>query len=401
MNHALACRQRCTRCGMVAAATILLIVSGVAQATAQEVYPLQPVNHVLGGQEPVPAPVPDPALLPGATLPSGNASDCTDCYPVFTDGGCGPYGGCVSGRSPCHSCTAKTRIGRFTCAMYHSLCCPDPCYDPVWVGVKNAAFFVDSARPNTHQRVRWDAGRNMIFPDRAEFFWAQADGGGLGPSAPQLRRLDYNDLSLYTETAGGTSFAFFVEMPYREVRPDGTTPHAAGFADMNLGTKSVMFDTELLQVTFQFRTFIPQANSSKGLGTGHVSLEPSLLVGLNLGPNTFLQGQLSEWIPISADDYAGSILHHHLSFNQVLYRALPDVPLIGTLEYNGWSFQSGYYTDPDLGMQPASGYTYVSAGPGLRLVVCDKVDFGMGVAFALTSDHFAKYLYRSEFRWRF
>jgi hypothetical protein len=43
----------------------------------------------------------------------------------------------------------------------------------------------------------------------------------------------------------------------------------------------------------------------------------------------------------------------------------------------------------------------VSVGPGLRLYICDKIDFGVGTAFALTGDHWEEELIRGEFRWRF
>ena len=57
--------------------------------------------------------------------------------------------------------------------------------------------------------------------------------------------------------------------------------------------KSVMFDSELLLFTFQFKTYIPTGNAAAGLGTGHVSLEPSLLSTLKLSSNAYLQSQLA------------------------------------------------------------------------------------------------------------
>jgi hypothetical protein len=244
-----------------------------------------------------------------------------------------------------------------------------------------------------------------VFPDRSEFFWARADGNGKGPklAAPLVgeQKVNYDDLTIYTETALG-GFSTFVEMPYRSLDPT-LAPHASGFTDMNVGTKSLIFDCELIQATFQFRTYIPIGNTFKGLGNGHVSLEPSLLFALKLSRDTYLQGQLSEWIPLGGDPgYAGSIFHSHFSLNHVLCRILPDVPIIATFEMNTWSFQHGQYTDPDLGpFQQSSGQTYVSAGPGLRLFVCDRIDFGVGTAFAVTSQHFAASEIRAVFRFRF
>ena len=92
--------------------------------------------------------------------------------------------------------------------------------------------------------------------------------------------LDYDDLLLYQEIAAG-NFAFFIETSYRAVEPDINARHA-NFGDINLGTKSLLIDCELLQFTFQFRTYLPIGQTMKGLGNGHVSLEPSLLASLRL-----------------------------------------------------------------------------------------------------------------------
>jgi len=268
--------------------------------------------------------------------------------------------------------------------------------------VADAAFTCEAARPVTQQRFRWDAGVDLIFPDRAEYFWAKTGGRGPSPQPPLLGvpRVDYNELTQYTEAATG-AFSFFTEVPYRSVDPEAA-PHGAGFGAVNLGTKTLLFDCELMQISFQFRTFLPGGNARKGTSNGHLALEPSLLMGVKLAPETYFQGQLCEWIPLGGDqDFSGAILHYHVAVNHVLGRPLPDVPVIGTAELNGWSFQDGQFTDPELGPLPASGETYLSAGGGLRLVVCDKIDFGVGATFALTSDHWAEQLYRSEFRVRF
>ena len=244
----------------------------------------------------------------------------------------------------------------------------------------------------------------MVLPDRAEYFWARADGHGKGPSpvAPHLseRSLTYNEMSLYTETSSG-KFALFVNQPYRSVvTQDG--PDNAGFGALDMGTKTLIFDCQLLQISFLFRTYMPMGNPSQGLGNGHVSLEPSLIFGLYLSPKMYLQTQISEWIPIGGDSlYEGAILRYQLSVNRVLFQPLCDVPLIGTFEISTWSFQDGAYTDPVLGTRRASADTYVSMGPGLRLFVRDRIDFGVGAVLSLTEDHFAETLIRSEFRWRF
>jgi hypothetical protein len=364
-------------------------------------------------------PAPEKPERPSATAPIGGLMQvgCSSCGggllglpPAHqAPGGCGdgtcPERPCPAGRQPCHPCLAQSKLGRCICALYECICCPDPCYEPRWMPIADSAFFVDSARPQTQQRVRWDCGLNLLFPDRSEFFWARADGSGKGPPpvapAKAPLRIRYDELSLYTEAGTGAAGITF-EMPYRAVDPDPGV-RAAGFGDMTIGTKALLFDCELLQITMMFKTYMPAGNFRKGLGVGHVSLEPSLVIGLKLACDTYVQGQVAEWIPLGGDsDYQGAILHYHVSLNQVLFRVLPDVPLIGTLELNGWMFQDGAYTDPLLGpFQKSSGEMYVMPAVGIRLFVCDKIDFGFAAAFAVTERHFADQLYRTELRFRF
>jgi hypothetical protein len=274
----------------------------------------------------------------------------------------------------------------------------------VWLPLANAAFFVDGARPVTQTKMGFDAGLGYRQPDRAEYFWAQANGSGKGPAptSPYLGELRVNDYEIYNYTEAATGkFSLFVVTPYRSIYPE-EAGHAAGFSDMNIGTKTLLADTDLFQITFQFRTFIPVGNPTSGLGNGHVSLEPSLLLAVNLAKDMYLQGQISEWIPIAGDPgYAGAILHYHASLNHAFWYMNPAVPLIGTCEFNAYSFQAGSYTDPTLGQLKASDTTYASIGPGVRLVFCNKIDFGVGTAFSITHEHFAGQLFRSEFRWRF
>lgn len=323
---------------------------------------------------------------------------CTTC-------GGGDCANCVPGRQPCDPHLAESTLGRFFGGLYNCLCCPDPCYEGKWSPLADSAFFTESARPVTQTRFRWASANNFILPDRNEFFWARADGNGKGPrpTAPFLgeRRLRYNDLVMVAE--GGTGLVTVIaETTYRNMQPE-LAPHASGFADLVVGPKTLIFDCELLQIATMFKTYIPSGNFGKGLGTGHVSLEPSLLVGLKLSPTTYLQAQLSQWIPLGGDPaYSGGVLHYHASVNQEICRILPDVVLIGTGEFNGWSFQDGLYTDPVLGAgQKSSGYTYASLGGGMRLLICDKVDLGFGALFSVSRQHFARELFHTEFRLRF
>jgi hypothetical protein len=205
---------------------------------------------------------------------------------------------------------------------------------------------------------------------------------------------------LTTEAAAKNASILFT-MPYQAVDPEFGR-FASGFGDITIGAKSVLFDCELLQVGFLFNTYIPAGNFGRGLGTGHVSLEPSLLFALKLTNGAYVQAQVSEWVPLGGDSqYQGSILHSHLALDVVLARIAPDAPVVATLEMNTYSFQGGSFTDPVFGTELASGRTFVSLGPGLRYYVTEKFDIGFGTSFALTGFAFPQQVYRTELRFRF
>jgi hypothetical protein len=296
-------------------------------------------------------------------------------------------------------------FARFAGAIYDGVCCPDPCYAPKWTTLANASFFIDSGRPVTHTRLRWDNGYQMTSADRGEYFMARADGQGLGPSprapwkGPNV--VDWNELSLYTEAAVGGKFAVINSMPYRSLESP-TSNVGSGFADIMFGTKSLLADSELFQLTLLFKTFIPTGNARSGDGTGHVTLEPSVVLGVQVSCDTFLQVQIADAIPIGGSPgYEGNVLHYHVSYNTILMRPARDVQLIATWEANGYSFLDGSWSSIVQGQVKGNDYTYVSAGPGIRMSFCDKLDFGVGTAFSLTEYNLARRQARFEFRYRY
>ena len=251
----------------------------------------------------------------------------------------------------------------------------------------------------TETRLRWDAGLGFATPDTAEYFWGKIGNGGKGPENPESN-MHYNNLSLYQEVAV-KGFSAFIEVPYLSVEPSNN-PSASGFGDMNVGTKAVLLDRELLLATFQFRTFIPTGNATAGLGTGHVTLEPSLLAALKITPATYLQFQLGEWIPIGGTSgFGGSIFEYHVAVNHCCYQNGDALAIIGTLELNGMCFR-GMYTDPATGNALSlSGADLLSAGPGVRFIFCKNCDLGIGTAFDFGNIHGPTQIYRTEFRVRF
>lgn len=154
---------------------------------------------------------------------------------------------------------------------------PRPCYQPAWVPAANASFFADYARPRTVTTLRFDRLMDMTHPDRNQYFLKMTNPNQAnGLQLPNARHRNFagkfytdpsmnmSQLYLYQEAAAEKA-SFFIEVPYRQINPL-LSPTQAGFADMNLGSKALLFDCEMLQVSFQFRTFLPTGDSQSGLG---------------------------------------------------------------------------------------------------------------------------------------
>lgn len=374
-------------------------------APAPATVPVSP-DVVAGPIEVGGAPITFDAL---SKLVDGRAG-CSSCGGNIGPGGCascGECGGpqCRAGGGRCEPYPAHTAAGRVVSLLYSSVCCPDPCYRPRWEPLADAAFFTDAVRPKSSTRFRWDYGAHFAYPDRGEFFFARGDGNGKGPKAnPPLRAIpyvDYHELNLINEIAMGAA-GVQIAVPYRAVNSTPFGPDGAGFADMSITAKTMLLDSELALFGFQMRTYIPIGQTGKGLGTGHVSLEPGLNFGLRCGPDTYLQAQVVEWIPLGGDnDYQGAHLRWGTSLNHVLWRPIKDVQLVGTLESTGISFQDGLFTDPVLGPQRLAKRTSATLGGGLRLFFCDSFDVGVGYQHGITGKYLIRDQLRFEARYRY
>jgi hypothetical protein len=253
-------------------------------------------------------------------------------------------------------------------------------------------------------RLRYDGIWNYFFPDKAEYLWARENNKGLhGPSGVLgERRVRYTDVSLYNEV-GIDRFSASIEVPYRNVEPDLFNGES-GVGDLTIGTKSLLLDCELMQFAFQFKTRVPIGNFTIGIGNGNVSLEPAFLLALKLTQRTYLQSELAYWFPLGGTpEVQGPIFHYHFSLNHLLWHCGNGIKLIGVAELNGYEIMGGAFTDPVTGALRSAKDVgdILSIGPGIRLVFCDKIDFGIGSAFAVTTDSLGDEWVRAEFRWRF
>ncbi|MFM7131883.1 MAG: hypothetical protein ACKO0V_21255 [bacterium] len=366
---------------------------------------------------------PESILLdPGVEL-----AGCTRCGqlgdPGSLDFGYCATGRCTPGRAMCYPYVGDSLFQRISSLVYQCLSCPDPCYEATWNPLANAAI-MDNPRPQTMMRIRYDRFSNITTPDRAGYFWAQANGKGLGPkplrlsqSTPVKRPLvqqpifvNFDEGSYSMEAGAAGKMSFFMTFPYRNFNSNETYKGASGFGDMSLGTKSVIFDSELFLMTFQFKTYIPIGSATNGLGLGTVRFEPSLLMALKLSETSYIQGQVGEWIPLSAgSNYFGSILQTKFSWNQQLSEIIPNVPLIGFVELDTWSFQGGRYTElyytqnkqlRTISM-PANSQTYLNLGPGMRIAFGNKIDVGTAVLMGLGPASWGNPIFTFDLRWMY
>jgi hypothetical protein len=367
-----------------------------------------PATVARGQTQAVPAitsfPTVDAQVKPIPTIPTDDGITAVGCSTCgggggLLSGGCSSCGSgqCSPGRRPCDCCcSTDTCLGRFINGVYQCVCCPDPCYDPQWTAIADAAFFTDAARPVTQMRFRFDHMWSMNSPDRAEYFWRKSSSaGGTGP--PKVSNIDVSEFRIYTEAAAGRA-GISIDIPYRRIEDE---VNHSGFVDMVIGTKAMLLDCELLQISFAMDTTVPSGSPTNGLSTGHVSLEPSLLWGVKLAANTYLQAKTGLWIPIGGTPgFQGNVFDYRFSLNQILYKPCNDLQVIGTLELNGWTFLNGQRTD-NLGNAVDVKSNIMAGGPGIRCVICDKLDFGIGSMFAFTNQRWAEEMIRIDFRWRF
>jgi hypothetical protein len=301
--------------------------------------------------------------------------------------------------------------------------------------------YIDSAIVRSNIRVRFDANYDDTSPDKAEFFYAKCgcfaspvtfntnramwDPHARGPEhrpGPGVfqfsgnPKLNYQELSAYLEYAPTMKFSGFIEMPARFIQAVSIRD-TAGFSDVNLGFKYALLADPNYYYTFQFRTYTPTGAANLGLGTGHVSFEPALLVFHRLTDRLYFNGEFRDWIPVGGSDFAGNILRYGLglTYNIVLTDRFRVAPVN---EVVGWTILSGkefvQTTEMPLGVvMPVAGQTIVNEKIGLRFGLGDYSNAGGGSAVndrhslyvgygrALTGDHWYRDTFRLEYNFWF
>ena len=276
--------------------------------------------------------------------------------------------------------------------------------------------YLDPAAPVTMFRLRYDTAVNNKFPDRGEYLYAKCgcfnQANAHGPNGANTS-VNYQDVRPYFEYALDPRFSVFTELPSRFVTFNslpgtGGLGHEGGFADMNVGFKYAFIANPDEYLTFQFRTYIPTGDSTRGLGTHHVSLEPSLLYYKRLSDKWLLQGQLSEFAPIGVSSFASNVIEYGAGVGYWWYQG-DSYSVMPTLEMVGWTFLGGQKFNPVAnGGNPssASGDTIINIKPGVRIGLGEPVgpmsfqrqSIYAGFGLPITGDTFYSNLFRVEYR---
>jgi hypothetical protein len=260
--------------------------------------------------------------------------------------------------------------------------------------------YVDSALPFSQFRLRFDAGYNHLFPNRAEFFYAQSAPGGPGLPVGE-RSTDYQEFTAYVETAVSERFSAFFEVPVRLINPE-INDNSAGLSDVNAGFKYAFVCQDDLVATFQLRTYAPTGDADRGLGTRHVSIEPALLVYRPLGERLTFEGELRYWVPVGGTDFAGDIVRYGIGFSYNLWQSCT-VQVNPVAELVGWTVLDGKKkAAPPPGAfpqeLPADGDTIVNVKLGVRTRFGERTDIYTGYGRALTGQRWYDDVIRVDLR---
>jgi hypothetical protein len=259
--------------------------------------------------------------------------------------------------------------------------------------------YIDSAIPGDQLRLRFDTISDAPRPNRAEVFYPQ--GGPRGPGLPTPEpHVNYQELTGYLEAALGERLSGFVEVPARFLEPT-VNPDHSGLGDMNAGFKYAFLDSPDLVATFQLRTWIPTGAASRGLGTHHVSLEPSLLLYKPLTDRLGCEAEARTWVPVGGTDFAGDVLRYGVGLHYDLYQ-IRNTQIVPVVEFIGWTVLDGKETvvpAPGLAtVKGAGGDTILDVKVGAHLKIGSRADLYTGYGRPLTGTRWYDSIYRVELR---
>jgi hypothetical protein len=283
--------------------------------------------------------------------------------------------------------------------------------------------YIDNAIVGNEIRIRFDAGFGTNFPDRAEFFYAQCGCDGpaaRGPKPGLATDLNFQQLYVRGEYAPIKRLSFLAEVPVRWIQPlafaPGTVPigqkpfgNQAAISDVQAGFKFALLDKPAQYLTFQFIASFPSGDSTRGLGTGHYSVAPSLLYFQKFTDRLSFEAQVGDSHPISSSgqlDFAGDVFMYGFGPSYVLYRG-EKVRFAPVIELVGWHVLGGLENNADALINTGNplvnvgGTNVVNLKVGARTSIGNHNSFYMGYGQALTHDFWYRQILRVEYRYTF
>ena len=291
--------------------------------------------------------------------------------------------------------------------------------------------YVEDGIVGSQVRIRFDAGFNNDTPDLAEFFYAKCGCyRGLAAVAPAAfdpnspgpppgsgivipRTLNFQQLYLNAEYAPVSRFSAFVEVPFRWIQAQGLTagtpgsfPNQAGVSDVRAGFKLAMLASHDHYLTFQFKTYFPTGDASKGLGTNHWSIEPSVLYYQRLSDRASFESEIGDWHPTGGSagvptagsgKFSGDVFTYGFGPSYELYRG-ENVRFAPVVEMVGWHILGGFETGVP---SDATGINIVNLKIGARTSFGDHHSLYVGFGHKLTTLDWYQDIIRFEYRYSF
>ena len=264
-----------------------------------------------------------------------------------------------------------------------------------------APFEIDITQPFGNFLWRTQAVYGLDKPDRAEQFWARP---GIGPARPESN-VDYQEFRLRMET-GSDVFSLATDVPIRLLNPE-QNGNNAGIGDIELVQKTRLINGSRWQMTQLLRTTFNSGNARKGLGTGHVAMEPGMLWRYRWSDLTYFHSELKMTFPVpGTPGYAGPLLKWGIGVSHVMYET-DTVAYIPTLEFmNIWVLDGQFIPFPGGLPVDVKGDGIFNLAPGLRTVIdtggdLGVVEMGFNAIFAVGSNGWYNSLIRFDLRFVF
>jgi hypothetical protein len=270
-----------------------------------------------------------------------------------------------------------------------------PCSAQIRVsGGGSTVGYIDGAPLADQVRVRFDAAYGNHRPGRADFFWARA---GLPETS-----VDDQEMQAYLETLLCPRTSLFLEGGARILNPE-RNENTSGLGDICLGLKFAVAECDAAIATLQLRVYLPTGDLERGLGNGHCTLEPSVLLMVPVAERLTLEAELRYWAPIDGTTFAGSILRYGLGMSYLAYESC-QCTIRPVVEFVGWSVLDGQATvvgpTGQASVEDASGDTIVNVKLGVRSQFGSH-ELYAGYGRPLSGDRWYEHVWRLEWRVRF